>query len=299
MNLLGISELSKEQIFKIVELGEKFKAKKIDARLPNKTLAMLFEKPSTRTRVSFEVAMTQLGGHAIYVDYVGSQISRGESIADTARTLSRYVDIVMARLYKHSDLIELAQNSSIPIINGLTDLEHPCQTLGDILTIKEKKGFGGKRKLAFVGDCACNVANSLLLACSKVGIDVSLICPPGYPPNQKFLDEARKSKQKIEVSNKIEDVEGADIIYTDVWVSMGFEEERAERMKAFAPYVVNEKVLEYAKKDCIVMHCLPAHRGLEITSEVLDGPNSVVWDQAENRLHIHKAILLYLLKDGI
>ncbi|MEW6329272.1 MAG: ornithine carbamoyltransferase [Candidatus Micrarchaeota archaeon] len=296
MNLLTVRQLNAKQISEMMKIAEELKNGKERRRLENRTLVMLFEKPSTRTRVSFEVAMTQLGGHAIYLDFVGSQISRGETFHDTALTLSRYADVIMARLYKHSDIAEMAKHSRAPIINGLTDLEHPCQALGDILTIREKGKLKRKAKLAYVGDCANNVANSLMLAAAKMGMDVALVGPAGYPPNNEYVREAKKSRVKVEfVSDVAKGVKGADVIYTDVWISMGMEEEKSERMKAFVPYQVNKEMLAHAKKDCIVMHCLPAHRGLEITSDVLDGKHSVVWDQAENRLHIQKAILLYLL----
>ena len=296
MHLLTIKQLNARQINEIIKIAEDLKAGRDRRRLENKTLVMLFEKPSTRTRVSFEVAMTQLGGHAIYLDFVGSQISRGETFHDTALTLSRYADAIMARLYKHSDIMEMAKHSRAPMINGLTDLEHPCQALGDILTIKEKRKLKKKANFAYVGDCTNNMANSLMLAAAKVGMNVSLVGPAGYPPNQEYVREAKKSRVKVEFTSELaKGVRGADVIYTDVWVSMGTEGEKSERMKAFVPYQVNEEMLSHAKKDCIVMHCLPAHRGLEITSDVIDGKHSVVWDQAENRLHIQKAILLYLL----
>ncbi|MBI5159173.1 ornithine carbamoyltransferase [Candidatus Micrarchaeota archaeon] len=294
-NLLSIKEISKADadatISRAVEL--KKERKPLDV-LKGKTLAMLFEKPSTRTRISFEVAMAQLGGRAMYLDFTGMQISRGESIADTARVMSRYVDAVMLRLYKHSDLAEFAKNSTVPVINGLTDLEHPCQALGDLLTIREKGKKGGK--FVFVGDCANNMANSLMLACARDGMSVTLCCPPGYPLNKEYVQLAQKTGSKIEVeTNPLKAAKNADVLYSDVWVSMGMEEEKAERMKAFSPYQINSDMLKQAKKDCIVMHCLPAHRGLEITSDALDSKNSVVWDEAENRLHIQKAILLELL----
>ncbi len=294
-NLLSIKEISKADADKILSRAEALKKNgRIRDDLKGRTLAMLFEKPSTRTRISFEAAMTQLGGHAMYLDFTGMQISRGETMADTARVLSRYVDIVMLRLYKHADLAEFAKNASVPVINGLTDLEHPCQALGDLLTIREKGKKGGK--FVFVGDCANNMANSLMLACARDGMNAVLACPPGYPPSKEYLQLAQKTGANVTVeSNPSKAVKNADVIYTDVWVSMGMEEEKAERMKAFAPFQVNSELLKQAKKDCIVMHCLPAHRGLEITGDVLEGKNSVVWDQAENRLHIQKAIILELL----
>lgn len=296
MNLLGMGDLSKKQIFEILGIAERMKKEEDSGKpLSGKTLAMLFEKPSTRTRVSFEVAMAQLGGHAIYLDFVGTQISRGETMADTARVLSRYVDAITARLYKHADLEEIAQNSTIPVINALTELEHPCQIIGDLLTIREKKGEFEGKKIVFVGDVACNVANSLMIGAATVGMDVTLVGPIGaFPPNKKIVQLAKR-RGKVEITDQLEGVKDADVVYTDVWVSMGFEAERAERLKAFVPYQVNKSLMKRAKKNAIVMHCLPAHRGLEITSDVLDSKQSVVIDQAENRLHTEKALLLYLL----
>ncbi|MCX8175342.1 MAG: ornithine carbamoyltransferase [Candidatus Micrarchaeota archaeon] len=296
-NLLSIWELDRKKIEGYLALAGEVKKnrERYLHALEGKVLAMVFEKASTRTRVSFEAGMAQLGGHAIYFDFTSSQLSRGESMADTARTLGRYVDIIMARLYKHADLLEIAKYAGVPVINGLTDVEHPCQALGDLLTMQEKGKLRKGAKFAFVGDAAFNMANSLMLACTKMGMDVALVCPKGYPPNPKFVKEAQRFG-KVEICNDAaEGVKGADVLYTDVWVSMGMEEEKAERMRAFAPYQLNGELLSHAKKDCIVMHCLPAHRGLEITNEVIDGKNSVVWDQAENRLHIQKAIMLRLL----
>ncbi len=297
MNLLSIGEMDRKKISDYVELASEVKAnrEKYLHALEGKTLAMVFEKSSTRTRVSFEAGMTQLGGHAIYFDFTTTQLSRGESMRDTAKTLGRYVDIIMARLYHHTDIVEIAKHSGVPVINGLTDLEHPCQALSDLLTMKEKGKLKKGARFAFVGDCAFNMANSLLLACVKSGMEVVLVCPKGYPPNSAFLSEAKKHG-KVTVSNDpAQGVTDADIVYTDTWISMGMEEEKAERMKAFAPFQVNAELLANARKDAIVMHCLPAHRGVEITDEVIDGKQSVVFDQAENRLHMQKAIILRLL----
>ncbi len=297
MNLLSIWELDAKGITDYLALAaevKKNKAKYAHA-LDGKTLAMVFEKASTRTRVSFEAGMTQLGGHAIYFDFTASQLSRGESMHDTAKTLGRYVDIIMARLYRHADLLEIAKHAGVPVINGLTDEEHPCQALADLLTIMEKGKLQKGAKFVFVGDCANNTANSLMLACAKSGMEVGLVCPKGFPPNERYVKEAGKHGKVKAYNDPAEGVKGADVIYTDTWVSMGMEEEKAERMKAFPPFQVNGELLEKAKKDCIVMHCLPAHRGLEITSEAMDGKHSVVFDQAENRLHMQKAIILKLL----
>jgi ornithine carbamoyltransferase len=297
MNLLSIAELDGKKIAELLSLASEVKANrsKYLHALEGKTLAMVFEKSSTRTRVSFEAGMTQLGGHAIYFDFTTTQLSRGESMHDTAKTLGRYVDIIMARLYRHTDILEIARHSGVPVINGLTDLEHPCQALSDLLTMKEKGKLKAGAKFAFVGDCSFNMANSLMLSCVKSGMEVLLACPKGYPPNAKFVAEAKKHGKVAVANDPAEGVKNADVVYTDTWISMGMEEEKAERMKAFAPFQVNAELMAHAKKDAIVMHCLPAHRGVEITDEVIDGKQSVVFDQAENRLHMQKAIILRLL----
>ena len=297
MDLLSIWDLGPEEIAEYISLGEEMKKDRERHlhSLEGRVLAMVFEKTSTRTFVSFESGMAQLGGHAIYLDFATTQLSRGETIADTARTLGRYADIIMARLYKHSDLLEIAKNAGVPVINGLTDEEHPCQALSDLLTMKEKGKLKKGAKFAFVGDCAFNMANSLMLACAKAGMDVTLACPASYMPNRKFVEEARKYGS-VEIEHDPErGVEGADVIYTDTWVSMGMEEEKEKRTKAFAQFQVNSGLLKGAADGCIVMHCLPAYRGIEITNDVMDGKNSVVWDQAENRLHLQKAVMLRLL----
>ncbi len=290
MTHAGIDELVK------LGLDVKKRPEKYSDALDGRTLAMLFEKSSTRTRVSFEVAMAQMGGHAVYLDFAGSQMSRGESVADTGRVLGRYCNAIMARLYRQADLVEMAKYSEVPVINGLTDAEHPCQALADIMTMAERgKAIKGK-KFAFAGDCSFNMANSLMLICAKSGMEVSLACPAKYPPQEKYVKEAKKFA-KVQVEQDAQKgVAGADVIYTDVWVSMGQEGEKAQRMSDFMPYQVNAELLANAKNDAIVMHCLPAHRGMEITSDVLDGKQSAVWDQAENRLHVQKAILLKLLE---
>ncbi|MCX8197020.1 MAG: ornithine carbamoyltransferase [Candidatus Micrarchaeota archaeon] len=297
MNLLSIMELKSNEIEKYLALASKIKqtpANYADS-LKGKTMAMIFEKPSTRTRVSFEVGMTQLGGHAIYLDFTSTQLSRGETLHDTAKTLGRYVDIIMARLYKHSDILEIAKHAGVPVINGLTDLEHPCQALSDLLTMKEKGKLKAGAKFVFIGDCSFNMANSLLLACAKQKMNVTLICPKSHPPNADYVNEAKRYSKVEVVDDPQAGIKDADVIYTDTWISMGLEDEKSERIKRFAPYQLNERLLEHAKNDAIVMHCLPAHRGMEITNEVIDGPHSVVFDQAENRLHMQKAIVLSLL----
>jgi ornithine carbamoyltransferase len=302
-HLLSPQDLSPQEIDaildKAIELKQKLKQGESHEVLHGKTLGMIFAKPSTRTRVSFETAMTHLGGHAIYMGMGDLQLGRGETIADTARTLSRYVDAVMARLFKHEDIVELARNSNVPIINGLTDLLHPCQTLADLQTIQEKKGKLKGLKLAWVGD-GNNVCNSLLLGCTLVGMNISAACPKGYGPNAEIVKQAQKnaakSGAKLEILNDPQKaVAGADVIYTDVLVSMGQEKEREQRMKDFKGYQVNAELLKRAKQDVIFMHCLPAHRGEEVTAEVIDGPNSVVFDQAENRMHAQKAVLAMVM----
>jgi len=295
MNFISVADLSKEEISEIFNIADDLKHGKVEIALKEDAVAaLIFEKPSTRTRVSFEVAMAQLGGHSIYIDSRTSQLSRGESIADTAKVLSGYVDFIIARLYKHDDVMELANNATVPVINALTDLEHPCQALSDLYTIQEVKKRLRGLKLAFVGDIAANTANSLMLAGAKMGMEIALVGPKNYMPNTFYFTKAREYS-KVETYNNIrEGVSDADVIYTDTFVSMGQEAEAEERRKLFAPYQVNKTLLSYAKKDTIVMHCLPAHRGEEITDDVLDGPQSVVWQQARNKLLIEKAILLYL-----
>ncbi len=302
-HLLSIADLKPTELRNILDRAADLKDKlgkgEPHELLKGKTLGMIFEKPSTRTRVSFETAMTHLGGHAIYLGVGDLQLGRGETIADTARTLSRYVDVIMARLFKHGDLLELARNSGVPVINGLTDLLHPCQVLADLFTIRERKGELRGLKLAYVGD-GNNVCNSLLLGCSKVGINISVATPEGYAPDAEILKQAEReaevSKTKVEVgTDPHEAVIGADVVYTDVWVSMGQEAERERRLRDFRGYQVDSKLLGDAKPDVIFMHCLPAHRGEEVAADVIDGPHSVVFDQAENRLHVQKAILAHLV----
>jgi len=302
-HVLSVQDLSAKEIGTFLReaqaLKRETKAGKIRKDLDGKTLAMIFSKPSTRTRVSFEVAMTQLGGHAIYLGWNDLQLGRGETIADTARTLSRYVDVVTARLFRHKDIEELARFSSVPVINALTDLHHPCQTLADLMTILEHKGKLSGIKVAWLGD-GNNVCNSLLLGCTLVGADISIACPRGYEPPSDVVSLASKnakesgSKMKIVNEPKVA-VSGADVIYTDVFVSMGMEDEREKRMRDFGGFQVTPQLMGFAKKDAIFMHCLPAKRGEEVSAEVIDGQWSVVWDQAENRLHVQKALLLELV----
>ena len=267
--------------------------------LQGRMLGLLFQKPSTRTRVSFEAGMNQLGGQAMVLPMGDIQLSRGESVADTARVLSRYLDAIVVRTFDHAIVEEWAREATIPVINGLTDLNHPCQALSDLLTIQEKKRRLKGLKMAYVGD-GNNVTNSLIEAAAKMGMTIAVGCPAGYQPDQHIVDLARVEAQQtgavIEIGvDPFVAVKDADVVYTDVWISMGREREQARRLKTLAPYQLNERLLKRAKPDALVMHCLPAHRGEEISAEVLDGPQSVVLDQAENRLHMQKAILLRLL----
>lgn len=305
-NLLSIYDLSPKVMNDLLLLALALKkGKKVNDTLAGKTLGLIFEKPSTRTTVSFAVAMYQLGGFPLILQSQNLQRQRGETLHDTALTLSRYLDGIVIRAFKHTDVAELARWSSVPVINGLTDLEHPCQVLGDMLTIMEAKSIKNSKdfkkvKIVFVGD-GNNIANSLIGAAALLGSSFVLSGPEGYGPNQELLKKAKAvAKQtgaNIEITSDLKKaVDGADVIYTDVWTSMGDENERSERLKAFKNYQVNAKLLKCAKKDCIVMHCLPAVRGEEISAEVMDGPSSVIFDQAENRLHIQKAVLVYLLK---
>jgi ornithine carbamoyltransferase len=302
-DLITIYDLTKTEIEAILQkaagLKEMQRQGKPSLPLAGKTLAMIFEKPSTRTRVSFEVGMFQLGGHALSLNPQETQLGRGEAIADTARVLSRYVDGIMIRTFAQERVEEMARCASIPVINGLSDLLHPCQILSDIFTIREKLGGYSGLKVAYVGD-GNNVANSWINGALRLGFDLWLACPPGYEPDAQILSRAQAegSSKIILTHDPKEAVEEAHVINTDVWASMGQEGERAKRIKAFQGYQVNADLVRQARKDAIVMHCLPAHRGEEITDEVMDGPHSVVFDQAENRLHVQKAILTLLMGKG-
>jgi ornithine carbamoyltransferase len=299
ISILDVKDDIHSILTQAVELKKQQKQGKMNEILRNKTLALIFEKSSTRTRISFEVGMTQLGGQAMYLNVRDLQLGRGETIADTAKVLSRYVDGVVYRAFEHKKMIELATHSTIPVINGLDDMEHPCQVLADLLTIKEFKGDFRKLKMAYLGD-GNNVCNSLLLGAAMVGMNIGAACPENFEPNAAIIKNAQriaeKNDSRIEIGRSAKSiVKDADIIYTDVWVSMGDEKEKKMREKAFAPYQVNDDLVKHAKEDCIIMHCLPAHRGYEITGEIIDGKHSVVFDQAENRLHAQKAILVKLL----
>jgi ornithine carbamoyltransferase len=267
--------------------------------LTGKTLGLLFEKASTRTRVSFEAAMNQLGGSGLTLSAGDLQLKRGETVADTARVLSRYLDALVIRTFGHDQLEAWAAAATIPVVNGLTDLHHPCQALGDLMTIRERFGALKGLKLAYIGD-GNNVAHSLIEGAAQTGIEISLACPKGYGPNPRILEASRiVAKQTGAQIETMEEprkaARDADVLYTDVWVSMGQEKEAKSRLKKFKPYQINKKLLSVAKPSAVVMHCLPAHRGMEITADIMDGKQSIVWDQAGNRLHVQKAILEWLL----
>ena len=302
-DFVSISRLTVTEIDELFSLSAHLKKELKDGKehhlLKNKTLAMIFEKPSLRTRVTFETGMFQLGGHAIYLGPKDIQLGKRESIPDAARNLSRLVDCIMARTFAHSTVIELSKNASIPVINALSDMEHPCQIMADFFTILEHKGKLNGLKIAYVGD-SNNVCNSIILFCSVYGLNLRIASPKGYEPDPSILETADNIKNKtyeVVVGNEPESaVKDTDVIYTDVWASMGQENEKEERLEVFRDFQINTDLVSKARKDVIVMHCLPAHRGEEITDEVVDGPHSVVLDEAENRLHTEKAILVKLLK---
>lgn len=303
-DLLAISDLTPKDMEKIFKLSATIKKKvkqgKAHPSLKGKSLGMIFEKSSTRTRVSFEVGIYQLGGQALFLSPTDLQMGRGETIADTANTLSRYVDGIMIRTFAQKTVEELAHYASVPVINGLTDLHHPCQALADLFTLLERKKKLKGLKLAFIGD-GNNVANSLVQACVKTGMHFSIASPAGYELSQDIingvLEEALKTGSRIETSlDPFQAVKNADVIYTDVWASMGQEAERAKRINAFQGYQVNDQLMKAANKGAIFMHCLPAHRGEEVAPEVIDGPQSVVFDEAENRMHVQKAVMELLMK---
>ena len=300
-NLISICDI-KDDVQDILDLAIKIKAGETEkSPLEGKTLAMIFQKSSTRTRVSFDVGMYQLGGRAIFLSSNDLQMGRGEPIYDTAKVLSRFVDGIMIRAVEHCDVVELAQHSDVPVISGLTNVEHPCQALADVLTIKEHFGTFENKKICFVGD-GNNVCNSLLLISPLLGMDMSIACPKGYEPNEHVLrianEYAKEMNTKITVSDDLNvALDNVDVVYTDVWVSMGDEAEELQRKAALSPYQVDSDLMNLANDGAIFMQCLPAVRDQEVTTAVIDGPNSVVFDQAENRLHAQKAILYYFLKD--
>jgi ornithine carbamoyltransferase len=290
-DFLAIPDYSREELTGLFDLAERMRNGEYrDKPLAGKSLAMIFMKASTRTRVSFEVGTWQLGGHALFLSPRDVQLGRGEPIADTARVLSRYVDGIMIRTFAHSEVEELAKFATVPVINGLTDLLHPCQILADILTIRQHLGSIEGRKVAWIGD-GNNMANSWINAAFRLGFDLTLACPEGYEPDSEILARAKTVANVRVVRDPAEAVTGADVVNTDVWASMGQEEEQAIREKAFKGYIVDEALMSRAEKNAIFMHCLPAHRGEEVSAGVIDGPQSVVWDEAENRLHIQKAIM--------
>lgn len=282
-----------------IELKRKQKAGEVYQPLKGKTLGMIFEKSSTRTRVSFEVGMYQLGGYALFLSKNDLQLGRGETVWDTAQTMSRYLDGIMIRTYAHRTVIELARGATIPVINGLTDLSHPCQALADYQTIYEKKGRLAGLKIAYIGD-GNNMVHSLMVGAAKLGLHMAVASPEGYDPDPEITQIARENAAQSGGSFRLyrdpkEAIADADIVYTDVWASMGFEAEQKEREIAFRDYQVNEELVRYAKNDYLFMHCLPAHRGEEVSEGVIDGPNSIVFDQAENRLHAQKAVMAAIM----
>lgn len=302
-SLIEIQHLTLEEIYQIFELSRSLKEERLIGKkhlvLEGKKLGMIFSKPSTRTRVSFEVGIFELGGVGLYFNQNDLQLKKSESVSDTAKVLSRYLDGIMIRTFDHQDVIDLAKYGSIPVINGLTDLHHPCQVLTDLFTILEKKRKLQGLKLAYIGD-GNNMAHSLLHGCSKVGMDIAIASPSGYKPLDFVVKEsqlnAKYMSSKIEIlDDPVAAVKDADIIYTDVWASMGQEKEAEDRKKKFAGFQVNPQLVKNAKDDYIFMHCLPAHRGDEVVDEICDSPNSVIFDEAENRLHVQKAIMALVM----
>ena len=305
-HFLSLKDWSRDEIELLLEQAAAIKAtpEAYANALAGQSLAMIFQKASTRTRVSFEVGMYELGGRALFLGSNDIQLNRGETIADTARVLSRYVHGIVARVFAHQDILDLARHGSVPVINGLSDLLHPCQALADYFTLRERRGTLQGLKLAYVGD-GNNVANELMFGAVKLGMRCSIGCPKGYEPNPLILKSVQREAQKLgspvpEVTqNAFEAVAGADVVYTDVWTSMGQEAEAEERVSAFQGYSVTTKLMSAAGRDALFMHCLPAHRGEEVAAEVIDGPQSAVFDEAENRLHVQKAVLVTLMGAGV
>lgn len=303
-DLLSIQDLSPLEIKELFELAALVKARPLEFRssLAGQQLVLIFEKPSLRTRITFEVGMTSLGGHAMFYDQTRSRLGARESISDIARNLERWADGIVLRTFEHRTVVEIAAHAGVPVINGLSDREHPCQALADYFTLQEKFGDLRPVKLAYVGD-GNNVAHSLLLTAACLGSQISVATPPGYEPDSMIVEAAREAAAPngacLEVTHDLEAaLAGADAVYTDVWASMGQEEEAEARRRIFAPYQVNAALMALAKPGALFLHCLPAHRGDEVTDEIMDAPPSVVFDQAENRLHVQKAILLMLLSNG-
>ncbi len=296
-DLLSLQDLTAAQVEHLLKLAAQVKAqpKKFRRALEGKTLALLFEKPSLRTRATFQIGMEQLGGRALYLSPQEIGLGKREAVADVARNLSRWVEGIMARVFAHQTVVELAEHASVPVINGLSDLVHPCQALGDYLTLREHKGKLAGLTLAWVGD-GNNVAHSLLYGAARLGVEMRVATPPGYEPSPAVVKAAQQAGGRVRLTHDpAEAVAGADAVYTDVWTSMGQEAEAQERRQVFQRFQVNAALMRRAKPQALFMHCLPAHRGEEVTNEVIESPNSVVFDQAENRLHIQKAILLALL----
>ena len=297
-HFLAIPDFSKPELLAVFDLAARMKRGDYREKpLAGTTLGMIFAKSSTRTRVSFEVGAFQLGGHALFLSSRDIQLGRGEPIRDTARVLSRYLDGIMIRTYDHSDIEELARYASVPVINGLTDLLHPCQVMADLLTVRETLGGWDRKTIAWVGD-GNNMANSWINAAGSLGFELRLACPKGYEPNGEILERNRKKTKITLTTDPEEAVHGAHVVNTDVWASMGQEEEQAERERAFRGFIVDEKLMKAANAKAIFLHCLPAHRGEEVSEAVLEGKQSRVWEQAENRLHVQKAIMATLMGGG-
>jgi ornithine carbamoyltransferase len=294
-DFLAIPDFSTPELLGLFDLAERMRTGRYTARpLAGKTLAMIFMKASTRTRVSFEVGTYQLGGHALFLSPRDVQLGRGEPIADTARVLSRYVDGIMIRTFAHQDVEELARHAEVPVINGLTDLLHPCQILADLLTVRQHLGTWEGKKVAWIGD-GNNMANSWINAAYRLGFELALACPVGYEPADHLLERARTRATVTLVRDPKDAIAGAHVVNTDVWASMGQEAEQRKRETDFAGFTVDAAMMARAAKDAIFLHCLPAHRGEEVTAEVIDGPQSRIWDEAENRLHVQKAIMAALI----
>jgi len=296
-DLISISDLSKEEILRLLESAEAFRARRgwHGHPLLGKSLAMIFEKPSTRTRVSLEVAAAELGAHPIYLSASELQLGRGETIADTARVLSRYVQGITARVYSHNTVVQLAKHARVPVVNALSDWEHPLQILADLQTMRQRFGKLEGLRLAWIGD-GNNVCNSLILASAILGMEITVASPRGYQPKAQILEQAKRLEGRPKVVEEpAKAARGADVLVTDTWVSMGDEGEEAERLRVFGKYQVNAELMRLASGGAIALHCLPAHRGQEITDEVMDGPQSAVFDEAENRMHTSKAIMSWLM----